>query len=297
MTKVLIGISSWADTELVHGGFYPAGVDTPSGRLKYYSSRFHLAEIDSSYHFLPTQRNTALWLDNTPAGFSFNIKGFSLFTTHPTPFTSLPRAIREKYGGRIQAKGNVYLHHLPAAAVDDLWGIFTGVIAAFKQAGKLGAVFFQFPLWFHPAPENWDYLNSIRERLLAYPVAMEFQAGSWVDEHRETTLKFFRERGIALICVDESQGLKTSVLPVYETTAPLAIIRFHGRNRETWELKDATPSEKYNYLYNRKELEEWLPRIKAMAKNTETLHLIFKNKHADFPVENAVMMEKLLEKL
>ena len=123
---------------------------------------------------------------------------------------------------------------------------------------------------------------------------MEFQAGSWVDQHLEETLRFLRERGIALICVDEPQGLKTSVLPVYETTAPLGVIRFHGRNRENWDVEGVAPTDKFNYLYNKSELEEWLPRIRTMAKNTETLHIVFKNKHADFPVENAVMMEKLL---
>jgi uncharacterized protein YecE (DUF72 family) len=294
MTKVLIGISSWADTELVHGGFYPAGVDTPDARLKFYSSRFHLAEIDSSYHFFPTRRNLDLWLGNTPAGFSFNLKGFSLFTTHPTRLSALPRTIREKYAAQIQAKSNVYLHHLPEPAINELWGIFTGTVDTFKKAGKLGAVFFQFPPWFHPKSDNWDYLNSIRERLSGYPVAMEFQAGNWVDEHLEETLKFFRERSISLICVDEPQGLKTSVLPVFETTAPLGIVRFHGRNRGNWEIEGVMPTDKYNYLYTQKELEEWLPRIRSMANNTETLHLIFKNKHADYPVENAVMMEKLL---
>jgi len=163
--KILIGISSWADTELVHSGFYPPEVKTAEARLSYYASRFPITEIDSSYHFFPTQRNLALWLENTPEGFNFNVKAFSLFTQHPTPFSSLPRTIREKYTGQIHAKGNIYLHHLPDAAVDDLWAIFVRAMESFRNAGKLGAALFQFPLWFHPEPKNYDHINNCRERL------------------------------------------------------------------------------------------------------------------------------------
>ncbi len=294
MAQILVGISSWADVELAHSGFYPPEVKTVETRLKYYASRFSIAEIDSSYHFFPTQRNLSLWLENTPGGFNFNVKAFSLFTQHPTPFSSLPKTIREKYAGRISAKGNIYLHHLPDEAVDELWEIFIGTVASFQNAGKLGAVLFQFPPWFHPESKNFDYIGSCRERLLKYPVAVEFQVGNWLDKHREETLKFLRERGLTLVCVDEPQGLKSSVPPVYEVTAPLAVIRFHGRNKENWEKKGVTATEKFNYLYNEVELDEWIPGIHAMTKNTEKLHIIFKNKHADFPVENALMMKKLL---
>ncbi len=294
MGRILVGISSWAEPELVRSGFYPAMVKTPAARLSYYASRFPVTEIDSSYHFFPTQRNLALWLENTPDGFSFDVKVFSLFTQHPTRFSSLPRTIREKYGGLVQAKGNVYLHHLPDAAVDELWAIFTRAIQAFQAAGKLGAVLFQLPPWFHPEPRNLDYIGSCRERLAPYRMAVEFRVGDWLDKHREETLKFLRERGIALVCVDEPQGFKSSVPPDDEATAPLGIVRFHGRNKEHWENKGIPSTEKFNYLYSENELEEWVPRIRALAGNTRELHVIFKNKHADYPIRNAARMKELL---
>ncbi len=294
MGKIQIGISSWADAELVRSGFYPTEVKTPEARLMYYAVRFPIAEIDSSYHFFPTQRNLALWLENTPGGFKFNVKAFSLFTQHPTPFSSLPGTIREKYAGRIQAKGNVYQHHLPDGAVDELWVIFLNTLESFRSAGKLGAALFQFPPWFHPEPGNYDYINICRERLLPYPVAVEFQAGNWLDKNREETLNFFRERSLALVCVDEPQGLKSSVPAVYEVTAPFSVVRFHGRNRENWEKKGVSTTDKFNYLYTREELKECVPGIQAMADKSEYLHVIFKNKHADFSVKNALMMKELL---
>jgi uncharacterized protein YecE (DUF72 family) len=294
MGRILVGISSWAEPELVRSGFYPPEVKTAEARLGYYSSRFPVTEIDSSYHFFPTQRNLALWLENTPDGFTFDVKAFSLFTQHPTPFSSLPRSIREKYGGSIQAKGNIYLHHLPEAAVDELCAIFVRTIESFRSKGKLGAVLFQMPPWFHPEPKNFDYIASCQEKLSPYQVAVEFRVGSWLEEHREETLKFLREHGMTLVCVDEPQGFKSSVPPVYEVTAPLAITRFHGRNQANWESKGIPSTEKFSYLYSEDELNEWVPRIRALTKDAQELHIIFKNKHADFPVKNAVRMKELL---
>ena len=294
MGRILVGISSWAEPELVKSGFYPAEVKTPGARLGYYSSQFQVAEIDSSFHFFPTRRNLALWLDNTPDGFTFDVKVFSLFTQHPTRFTALPRTIREQYGGQVQAKGNIYLHHLPDAAVDELWAIFIRTIEVFQTAGKLGAVLFQFPPWFHPEPKNFDYIGRCRERLSPFLVAVEFRVGSWLDKHREESLKFLRQHGISLVCVDEPQGFKSSVPPVAEVTSTLAILRFHGRNEQNWERKDIPATEKFNYLYREDELKEWVPKIQSMAENTKKLHVIFKNKHADFPVNNAVRMKELL---
>ena len=88
MGRILVGISSWADPELVQSDFYPPEAGTPETRLRYYASRFPVAEIDSSFHYFPTQRNLALWFENTPKGFVFDVKAYSLFTQHPTPFTA-----------------------------------------------------------------------------------------------------------------------------------------------------------------------------------------------------------------
>ena len=295
MGQILVGISSWAEPELVRSGFYPAEVKTPEARLAYYASRFPVAEIDSSYHFFPTQRNLAFWMGNTPNGFIFDVKAFSLFTQHPTPFSSLPRTIREKYAGQIPDKGNIYQHHLPESAVDELWTIFIRTLESYEAAGKLGAVLFQFPPWFHPEPKNFDYIGSCRERLSPYQVAMEFRVSSWLEGHHEETVSYLRQHGITLVCVDEPQGFKSSVPPVAEATASLGIIRFHGRNRETWEDKGIPSTEKFSYLYSEDELKGWAPRIRSMAQSTEKLHVIFKNKHADFPIKNAVQMKELLE--
>ena len=54
--------------------------------------------------------------------------------------------------------------------------------------------------------------------------------------------------------VDEPQGFESSVPPVTAVTSDLALVRFHGRNGETWEAKGITPAERFRYLYTRDEL-------------------------------------------
>jgi len=295
MGRILVGISAWSDRSLVESGFYPAGVKTPSDRLRYYGQEFPVAEIDSSYHFFPTRRNLELWLQNTPEAFTFDVKAFSLFTLHPTPFGSLPRGIRDSLGGLAEHKGNLYPHHLPAEALDALWQGFARSLEAIRAAGKLGAVLFQFPPWFHPSPENLDYIGQCRDRLASYRLAVEFRVGAWLDDgHREDTLRFLREHGLTLVCVDEPQGFRSSVLPVAGVTAPLAFIRFHGRNGANWEKKGIPADERYSYLYDEKELEEWVPKIAQMAEKSAELHIIFKNKHGDYPARNARQLRLLL---
>ena len=295
MGRILVGISAWSDRSLVESGFYPAGVKTPGDRLRYYGHEFPIAEIDSSYHFFPTRRNLELWLENTPQGFTFDVKAFSLFTLHPTPFGSLPRGIRDSLGHLAEHKGNLYPHHLPAEALDALWQGFARPLEAIRSAGKLGVVLFQFPPWFHPSPENLEYIGRCRDRLASYRLAVEFRVGAWLDDgHREDTLRFLREHGLTLVCVDEPQGFRSSVAPVAGVTAPLAFIRFHGRNGENWEKKGIPADERYSYLYDEKELEEWVPRIAAMAEKSAELHVIFKNKHGDYPVRNARQLRRML---
>ena len=295
MGHILIGISSWADRGLVESDYYPAEIKTPAGRLRYYSREFPIAEIDASYHRFVTQKLLAFWLDNTPSGFVFDIRAFSLFTQHPTPAASLPRAVREQYPSLAEHKGNLYPHHLPPEALDDLWRGFARTAGVIKEANKLGAVFFQFPPWFHPGRESFEYLEECCRRLPDLTLAVEFRAASWfAAEHLEETLDFMRRRGMALVCVDEPQGCRSCLPPVAEVTAPLGLVRFHGRNREDWERKGAGTEEKFNYLYSDGELEEWLPKVRLMAEQAPELHVIFKNKHADFTVRNARRFREML---
>ena len=286
-------MSSWSDPALSKNGFYPEDVKTPSERLAYYSRYFGVAEIDSAFHIMPTRTNLNLWLTQTPPGFVFDIKIFSLFTGHPTPFNALPRFARRDLGDYSQK--NLYLNLMPPLLVDALWRFFDDLVKPVADAGKLGVLLLQFPPWFHAQPGNRKYIAECKERLAGYDLAVEFRTSDWLnDKNREETLSLLHNMDIALVCVDGPQGLKTSVPPLAEVTSSVGIIRFHGRNAENWERKGATPEDRYKYLYSEDELREWLPRIQKMGAETDELHIIFKNKYQDNPVINARQMATLL---
>ena len=62
--------------------------------MKFYASRFPLVEVDSTYYFPPSEKNSVLWIERTPAHFTFNIKAYSLLTNHPTRPNSLYKDIQ-----------------------------------------------------------------------------------------------------------------------------------------------------------------------------------------------------------
>ena len=98
--------------------------------------------------------------------------------------------------------------------------------------------------------------------------------------------------------VDAPQGFKSSVPPVVATTSPeLAVVRFHGRRGGTWERPGVTPVERFRYLYDRDELEGWVPRIEAAAASARRTHVLMNNCYANYGTTNALELAALLADL
>ena len=93
-------------------------------RLRYYASIFPLVEADAPYYYPPTEEMAGMWVNRTPAGFTMNIKSYSLFTNHPTRPDSLWPEVAEEVPMEHREKRSVYLSHLPEAAVDESWELF-----------------------------------------------------------------------------------------------------------------------------------------------------------------------------
>ncbi len=296
MAGILVGTSSWTDATLIKSGaFYPPGVNTAEKRLAFYASNFPLVEVDSSYYYLPTQRNAALWVTRTPPDFVFNIKAYSLLTQHPTRPDSLPPQVKEMVDPALLTKGGVYISDLPPEAVDIVWDEFRTALLPLDSAGKLGAVLLQFPPWFVPGRRSRDYILECKERMPTIPLAVEFRRGDWMDEaHRDATLGLLADNGLTYVNVDEPQGFASSVPPTAEATADLAMVRFHGRNVETWEAKGITAAERFRYLYNQTELIHWARRVREMASKAGSTHLLMNNCYRNYAVMNAKQMMDLL---
>jgi uncharacterized protein YecE (DUF72 family) len=296
--KVLTGISSWTEPTLIkEGGFYPKGVASAEDRLKYYSSQFPIVEVDSSYYFPPSERNSVLWIERTPKDFTFNIKAYALLTQHPTKVDSLYKEVREALPKDLMEKRNVYIDKLPGELADEVWQRFASALMPLHSAGKLGAVLFQFPQWFVISRRAKDYIVQCKERLRDYRIAVEFRHKSWMEQrNREETLSFLEKHDLPYVCVDMPQGFDSSLPPVAAVTAPdLAMVRFHGRNKEVWERKTTTAAERFEYEYSTRELSPWASKVGELASEASETHVIMNNCFRDYAVNNARQLAGLLE--
>ncbi len=296
MSEILVGTASWTDKSLIQSGrFYPPQVTTPEDRLRYYATQFPVVEVDSSYYAMPSDRNAQLWAERMPDGFVFDVKAFRLFTQHQTPPQALPKDIQQALG--TLSRKNVYYQDMPGDLLDQMWQRFETAIQPLKQAGKLGAVLFQFPPWFGYGTASLGHVEHCIERLAGYRLAVEFRNRTWFDDrHRERTLDFERANGIAHVVVDEPQGFASSIPLVWEAICPeLAVVRLHGRNRATWAMKGLSSSaERFNYLYAEAELNELASPITALSREVRRVHVLFNNNYQDYGQRNALQLARIL---
>jgi uncharacterized protein YecE (DUF72 family) len=298
--RILVGTASWTDpTMTAPGVFYPEGADSAEERLHYYASTFPVVEVDATYYALPAERTAQLWVDRTPPDFTFDIKAHALMTGQGTETKRLPKQIREALPDELKAKARIYAKDLPDELKDAVWSLFREGLAPLAERGQLGSILLQYPKWVFPSSENRAQIEEAVERLDGWRCAVEFRNGSWLNEkNAERTARFLAERNIPFVMVDEPQGFKSSVPPeVLVTSSELALVRFHGRNAETWEKKGITPAERFRYLYSRDELSEWVPKIREVASEAKEVHLMFNNCYANYGTTNAREIADLLADL
>ncbi len=294
--RVLTGSCSWADKTLVeHADWYPQRTMSPEERLRFYASRFPLTEIDSTYYAPPSEQQARLWAERTPEGFRFDVKAYSLLTGHPTRPNSLWRDLREHLPDDVSAKRNVYAKHLDPEALEEAWRRFGSALRPLHEAGRLGAVLFQYPPWFVPRKDNRRAIEALRDRLPDYRVSVEFRSPMWLAEQRdrERTLRLLEEHGLILVCLDAPAASK---LPhVFAVTNPeLSVVRFHGRSDKTWAGTARSAAERFRYLYSSQELEELAAPVVSVAREAAETHLLMNNCYRDYAVRNAAELRGLL---
>ncbi|HEV3231121.1 MAG TPA: DUF72 domain-containing protein, partial [Candidatus Dormibacteraeota bacterium] len=153
-----------------------------------------------------------------------------------------------------------------------------------------------FPPWFTARPANFDYLASLPERHPQDTVVVEMRHRSWAEDERFDQLRqLLEEAGMTYCIVDEPQLGSGSMPRHLAVPNPrLAVVRFHGRNYQTWYVKGRTSADRFDYLYSELELEAWVPRVRALAETAEEVHLLFNNNRSNYAVVNGLQMARLL---
>jgi uncharacterized protein YecE (DUF72 family) len=298
--SIRVGTASWTDpTMTAKGVFYPTEADSAEERLQFYASQFPLVEVDATYYALPARRTAELWRDRTPPDFTFDVKAHALMTGQPTETKRLPKALREWLPAEVAAKPRIYARDLPPELLNAVFEMFLDGLEPLREAGQLGFILLQYPRWFFPVSKSRDEILEARQRLEGVQVAVEVRNATWFNEKNlDRTMRFLQDNQLPYVVVDGPQGFKSSVPPITAVTSPdLAIIRFHGRRTETWEAKGIPVVERFRYLYDREELQEWAPRIREAAGQAKQTHVLMNNCYANYGATNAREMAKLLEDL
>ena len=296
--RTLIGTCSWTDATLVkETDWYPKKSMKAAERLAYYAARYPIVEVDSTYYFPPTPELAASWVERTPDDFTMNVKAWSLLTGHPTFPHSLWPDLQQEVLPEFRDKRNLYLKHLSAEAVDEAWERFRHALMPLHSSGKLGALLFQYPEWFGPKASNREVVLDAQARLRDFRLCVELRNGRWLaPDECERTLEFLEDNDLPFVCVDEPQGFPSSLPPVVAVTSELAVVRFHGRNTETWEMKGISAAERFAYDYAEAELRQWVPKVHELAAGAGEVHLLMNNCYRDYAVNDAADLMRLLTK-
>ena len=277
--RIVVGTSSWADPGFI-AEWYPAGL--PAGeRLPWYAERFEAVEVNATWYALPAEHTTAHWDEQTPDGFTFDIKLHRLLSRHGGRVDSLPPDLREE--AEFASRGRVRLTpRLEAALIErTLEGV-----EPLARTGKLGAFLLQLSPSFEPRKHVLSELDALVDRLAPHPVAVEFRHRAWLrGEQLERTLGHLDAIGAVFVCVDAPRGRQVTLLPPVDaiTDRRLAYFRAHGRNAEGW-AKGKTVADRFGWEYSDAELEEIRGRVQALAQEVPAVRLMFNNNRgADAP--------------
>ncbi|MDQ5825319.1 MAG: DUF72 domain-containing protein [Chloroflexota bacterium] len=260
---IRIGTSgySYADWK---GPYYPENIkDTEM--LPFYAQEFGATEINYTYYRMPAARTLAAMARKVPENFVFTIKA-SKELTHERQ--------AEEGGG-----------------TPENFRFFREAVQPLIDEGKFGCVLAQFPNSFKPTQENRDYLETFRERMSDLPVVVEFRNATWVTDD---TMDLLRKNDLGYCCVDEPR-MKGLIPPIAVATAPIAYVRFHGRNAQKWWQHDEA-YERYSYEYSPEELTEWVPKIEKLENSAQQTFIFTNNHYRGAAVTTARQLKEMLEK-
>ena len=264
---VRLGTCSWADEGLI-AAWYPKGVSSAAGRLRYYAERFDNVEVDSTYYALPHPETAARWVERTPPTFTFTVKASGEMTGHR-----------------------------PGAGRETAFALFRSALEPLEVSGKWKGVLLQYPPWFTKTAESKEELiaaGALVEPLVPF---VEFRHRSWLEEHeRADTFAFLERHGLSYVSVDAPRTTASNVVPpIAMATHRVAYVRFHGRNVKTWNIRGATSAARFDWDYAPDELAEWVEPLARLASSTDEVYGLFNNNNQDQAPRSAAILRRLLD--
>jgi len=260
-----LGTSSWSSQDWV-GVFYPAGT-APADFISEYAKHFDTVEVDSTFYRTPSPAMVRNWAARTPAGFLIAAK--------------LPQVItHEKVLVDCAAELSEFLKTM------DLLG------------DKLGPLLIQFPYFNKQAfPQPGDFLVRLSNFLEQLPkdraFAVELRNKYWINDR---LLDLLRKRNVALAIIDHPwmTPVEQFVSKQDVVTANFAYLRWLGDRKG---IEGKTQRWDRIIIDRTREMEAWIPIIRALLKRGINILGFFNNHYAGFAPGSIKLFREVWERL
>jgi len=259
VSKIYLGTSGYHYLDWKNN-FYPKDIKE-SEFLIYYSKYFNTVELNFTYYTFPKSfmfKNLITKIENVK-DFVFSVKANSIFT-HERKY--LPSDVNN----------------------------FLNSIQSLKDFNRLGSILFQFPYSFYCNKDNLEYIKILGKEFSGYEICAEFRNSSWLNNY---ALDILKSLNFSFCNVDEPH-IKGLLKPTSLVIGNLGYIRFHGRNASNWWKAEKT-FQRYDYMYSKKELEEWIPRLKEISAKAEKTYIYFNNHYKGKAPKSALIFLELLK--
>jgi uncharacterized protein YecE (DUF72 family) len=164
-------------------------------------------------------------------------------------------------------------------------------IEPLRAKERLASILIQFPWSFASTTSNNDYLIKLFKSFSDYPLTVEVRHSSW---DSADFYKLLSEYNVSFCNIDQPI-FRNSIKPSSISTNPeFSYVRLHGRNYKNWFKQDAGRDERYNYLYTKEELEDWIGRIKDLGNKSSKVYIITNNHYQGQALANALQIKNMI---
>jgi len=257
--RIRVGTSGYTFDDW-KGIVYPKGVK--GSVLPHYARLFDCVEINTTFYRVPPPSLFAGMLRHVNDDFVFLVK-----------------APKEMTHERALAEGVV----TP----------FLKCIEPLLDAEQLGCLLVQFPFSFKTGAESLVHVERIAWALApsGTPISIEFRHSSWLND---SVYRSLEERGLGFVNVDLPE-LKNLPGRTNVVTSDVAYYRLHGRNTRAWWAMSDNPHDRYDYLYQSDQLEEWVTKAKLVTGGARTAYLMTNNCRLGQSVVSALQLAQRLD--
>ena len=258
------------------GVFYPKGGKKRVNELEFYSGYFNSVEINSTFYRPASAAMTLGWVNRTPADFVFTVKAWQKFT-HPAQLGGAPATPKQPWESFDKSDVERFCQGIQPLA----------------EAGRLGALLFQYPAGFVCDATNLARLEATLSAFRFAPKVVELRHHSWSDRRAETD-ELLARLGVTWAFIDEPK-FANSVKQELSARGEVAYLRLHGRNQEKW-WKHRDAWERYDYFYQADNIRRLAGKLQQLANQSpQSKFYVFFNNHArGQAVANALMLQGTL---